>query len=260
MSATVIRSGPSGAAALGGCALLMSVGSGRLLGVEGEDTARRWVAPPGSTLKPLSLLALLDSKQLNPDESFFCPGRLTLNGHSLNCSHPYVAIPMNASRTIAYSCNCAVAHFAMRFETGELSRYLRRAGLVNVDAVTSGPASQLEALGESGIAVTALELLTAYRRLALRAADAQAAPIVEGLEGAVAFGTAQAARLDHISVAGKTGSLVTGSGAHAAWFAGFAPSRKPEVAVVVLVQGRSGGADAAPIAGGVLKNYFAGRS
>ena len=261
------------AAALGGCALLLNVGNGRMLVVEGSETARRWVAAPGSTIKPLSLLALLETDKLGGAEEYYCPGRLVLEGHALDCSHPYIGQPMNVSRAIAYSCNCAVAHFAQRFESGELGRHLVRGGLCSttrlvggwegtghVDMAAAGPACQLQALGEAGVTVTPLELLVAYRRLALRAGEARIEPIVEGLEGAVEFGTAQKAGVDRVRVAGKTGSVVTGAGAHAAWFAGFAPSRAPEVAVVVLVQGRSGGADAAPIAGQLLGGYFAGRT
>jgi len=265
--------GETGAAALGGCALLLNVRNGRTLVAEGSETACRWVAAPGSTMKPLSLLALLETDKLHAAEEYYCPGRLVLDGHTLDCSHPYIGEPMNASRAIAYSCNCAVTHFAQRFETGELGRYLVRGGFCSptrllagweatghVDMAAAGSACQLQALGESGVGVTPLELLVAYRRLALRATEARVAPILEGLEGAVEFGTAQKARADRVRVAGKTGSVMTASGAYAAWFAGFAPSRAPEVVAVVLVQGRSGGADAAPIAGQLLNGYFAGRA
>jgi penicillin-binding protein 2 len=262
----------TGAEALGGCALLLNLRDGRML-VEGANTARQWMASPGSTIKPISLLALIEANKLAAEEEYFCPGRLVLNGRSLDCTHPYTGVPMNVSRAVAYSCNCAVAHFAQRFETGELARNLERAGLCSVtrlirgeedigrvDALSAGPATQLQALGESGIAVTPLELLVAYKHLAMRALDRRVQPITEGLEGAVEFGTAQGARLDRVRVAGKTGSVVTVTGAHAAWFAGFAPSRAPVVATVVLVQGRSGGADAAPLAGRLLRDFFRGRA
>jgi cell division protein FtsI/penicillin-binding protein 2 len=44
-----------------------------------------------------------------------------------------------------------------------------------------------------------------------------------------------------------------------AWFAGFAPSREPSAVVTVMLQGRSGGADAAPVAGRILEAHLAGR-
>ena len=86
-------------------------------------------------------------------------------------------------------------------------------------------------------------------------------------------GTAFSARLDGIEVSGKTGTAeaeenksgVTEEvarwlkGDHA-WFAGYAPSRSPEVVVVVFLDhGGGGGKDAAPVAMRILKEYFAAR-
>ena len=84
-------------------------------------------------------------------------------------------------------------------------------------------------------------------------------PIVAGLEGAVEYGTAQNARIVNAKVAGKTGSAIDASGQPVAWFAGFFPSRTPEVVAVVMLRGRSGGADAAPIAGRIFESYRAGK-
>jgi len=83
-------------------------------------------------------------------------------------------------------------------------------------------------------------------------------------------GTAYEARLKDIEVSGKTGtaqvrrmgrsrqegSTLFGLGDHA-WFVGFAPSRQPEIAVVVLVEhGGLGGHVAAPIAMEIIRGYF----
>jgi stage II sporulation protein D len=153
---------------------------------------------------------------------------------------------MDVTRTIAFSCNCAVAHFAERFGAGELKDALSKAGLRATAADTI-----LQALGEEGVLVTPLELANAYRRLAQ-----QASPLIlDGLEGAVKYGTAQAAASLRMTVAGKTGSALTNRGLRAAWFAGFAPSRSPQVILVIAVQGRSGGADAAPAAPALFEKY-----
>jgi len=78
-------------------------------------------------------------------------------------------------------------------------------------------------------------------------------PVLAGMEDAVEFGTGQHARVSGTKVVGKTGSVRAADGAHLAWFAGFVPSVAPRYVVTVLLQGRSGGADAAPIAGRVLE-------
>lgn len=179
---------------------------------------------------------------------------------------------MRADTALAYSCNCFVAHVAERFDAGELARELTGLGLASPTGLldageVSGrvlPAQtpdrqRMQALGEDGVLVTLAGLTFAYRQLALRIHHPEMPPILAGLEGAVEFGTAQRARAPGAQVAGKTGSVRTASGAHIAWFAGFLPSRAPEVVVAVMLQGRSGGSDAAPVAGRILAEYRAGR-
>jgi cell division protein FtsI/penicillin-binding protein 2 len=251
-----------------GAALLVDVAGRKLIAVHGTELAGQSVAPPGSTLKPLVLAALLQARQMRSGEVFECPGELALAGRSFTCSHPPAAAPFGVASALAYSCNCFVAHFAARFAAGELARSLERAGLDSrtgwlgereasghIAAAAAGEGSQLQALGEDRVLVTLAELALAYRRLALTADG----PIREGLEQAVEFGTGHLARVQGMTVAGKTGSVRAGSGAHIAWFAGFAPSRAPEVVVAVMLQGRSGGADAAPVAGQILEAHRAGR-
>jgi cell division protein FtsI/penicillin-binding protein 2 len=177
---------------------------------------------------------------------------------------------------LAYSCNCFVAHFAQRFERGELAMALGRAGLASlpgllgprevngrIATVVGSEANQLQSLGEDSVLITLAGLAVGYRTLALSAGVSEMRPIVEGLESAVEYGTAQLACPDGLKkagvrIAGKTGSVRTPSGARIAWFAGFAPSRAPEVVVAVMLQGRSGGADAAPVAGRILEAWKAG--
>ena len=242
-----------------GAAVLLDVRSRRVIGVHAAAVAGRFLAPPGSTLKPFVLAALLRSGKLAVTESLLCPGKLTIAGRSFDCSHPRLDMPIRIDTALAYSCNYFVARMAERFSAGELARELARAGLPSgagrVRAVSGRDAVRLQALGEDGILITVAELAMAYRRLALDAAPS----IVAGLEGAVEYGTAQRAQVAGVKVAGKTGSAIAESGAPIAWFAGFAPSRDPEVVVTVMLQGRSGGSDAAPIAGRILGAYRAGR-
>jgi penicillin-binding protein 2 len=240
-----------------GAALLLDFRTRRPIAEEGSDFARWGLLPPGSTVKPFSLYALIEADKIDNGERFPCPVNLSIGGRSFACSHPPLGAPVGIATAIAYSCNCFVAHFAERFAPGELARPLVRFGFVAKPALTSD-SRRLQALGEDRVLVTPLALLMAYHRLASLAARPDMAPIVEGLEGAVEYGTAQLARVPGLRVGGKTGSVMTKAGAHA-WFAGFAPSRAPEVVVTVVVQGRSGGAEAAPIAGRILAAYQAGR-
>lgn len=256
----------------GGAALLIDVRTRRPIAVSGGALATRSLTPPGSTLKPFVLSALIKSGKLSASFSLPCPGRLTIGNRTLDCSHPPLAAPVRIDTAIAYSCNCFVAQVAARFEPGELARVLDSygfgspSGLIAGDeasgrvlAARSMDAQRLQALGEDGIVITAAELALAYRSLALQVARPEIQPILDGLEGAVEFGTAQHARVPGAKFAGKTGSVLTAAGEPIAWFAGFLPSRAPEVVVVVMLPGRSGGADAAPVAGRILAAHRAGR-
>jgi penicillin-binding protein 2 len=78
-----------------------------------------------------------------------------------------------------------------------------------------------------------------------------------GLEHVVEHGTARAARLADITIAGKTGTAQnTGADDHA-WFACYAPAEDPEIAVAVIVEnGGHGGSVAAPIARQLVRRWF----
>jgi membrane carboxypeptidase/penicillin-binding protein len=240
-----------------GAGVLLDVRSRRTIAMGAAAVADGFLAPPGSTLKPFVLAALLRNGKLSATEAWPCPGRLTIAGRSFDCSHPRLDFPMRVETAIAYSCNCFVARVAERFAPGELAGELARVGRIRPGA--GRDAVRLLALGEGGILTSAAELAMAYRGLALQAGRAEMQPIVAGMEGAVEYGTAQRAGVAGVKVAGKTGSVRTESGAPIAWFAGFVPSRAPEVVVTVMLQGRSGGSDAAPVGGRILAAYRAGR-
>lgn len=99
--------------------------------------------------------------------------------------------------------------------------------------------------------------------------------IRQGLVAAVnePHGTGKQARLQNITVAGKTGTAQVVNLSHVediedehkipykmrdhAWFTCYAPAEKPEIAVTVLIEhGQHGGSTAAPIAHKILKKYF----
>lgn len=86
------------------------------------------------------------------------------------------------------------------------------------------------------------------------------AAIKQGLRGVVAgaHGTARHIFIGMpVAVAGKTGTAETATAKPDAWFAAYAPSDAPELAVVVLIENAGqGSAVAAPIARQVFEAYF----
>lgn len=79
--------------------------------------------------------------------------------------------------------------------------------------------------------------------------------LTEAMVNVVEQGTGQAAKVKSVRVAGKTGSAeVGGSLKPHAWFAGFAPADKPQVAIAVIIENSGlGGQIAAPKAARLFK-------
>src|SRR5450759_4094308 len=136
--ASLLAAGSSGAWAKGferffegahGASVLVDRKTRRLMAAHAPELAGGSAAPPGSTLKPLVLNALLERGLLRADDGFPCPGDLRLGGRSFACSHPPLGAPVTVRTAIAYSCNCFAAHYASRFLAGELTRVLERWGL-----------------------------------------------------------------------------------------------------------------------------------
>jgi len=90
--------------------------------------------------------------------------------------------------------------------------------------------------------------------------------VQQGMEGAVAYGTATGAQVEGVRVAGKTGTaqfcddIKCGVGfaqPEHAWFAAFAPVENPEISIIIfLYDGGEGSQMAVPVAHEILKYYF----
>jgi len=95
--------------------------------------------------------------------------------------------------------------------------------------------------------------------------------IQQGMEGAVAYGTAPRARIEGLRVAGKTGTAqfcddiaveigICGVGLEQpthAWFAAYAPVEDPAISVLIfLYNGGEGSISAVPVAHDILEYYF----
>ena len=204
----------------------------RILTAQMADLA----GPPGSTLKPLVLQTLLERGRLGAEETFPCVGDLGWRAAPSPARTRRWPTAMTVRTAIAYSCNCFVAHFAARFAPGELTRELEGWGL----EARNAPAP-LQALGEEVVATPA-SLAAAFMRLA-------------AARDRVKQGMADAVALRH--GAARTGYQDSRSRERRAARAMPPGSRDlpNSVVIAVLVQGRSGGADAAPVAARILEAH-----
>ena len=89
--------------------------------------------------------------------------------------------------------------------------------------------------------------------------------LVEGMQKAASVGTARRVKVPGVSIAGKTGTgqwRNNNMNLNVAWFIGFGPVEKPEVAVAVLIEGIvpqdkiGGGLTATPVAQKMFQAYF----
>lgn len=83
------------------------------------------------------------------------------------------------------------------------------------------------------------------------------AVLSEGMRAVVERGSGQAAAVQGLAIAGKTGSAENPRGKPHAWFAGFAPASAPRIVVVAFIEhGFRGGIAAAPIVRQVFEAAF----
>lgn len=275
-----------------GAVVALDVSTGKLLAQWNIAVAAHRLEQPGSTVKPFVLMELLHAGRVQPDQRLACLRPLYIGGHRMDCTHSPAVTSLNAADAIAYSCNSYFSSVALRINTGELADAFQRAGFTSPTGLASDEAVgnvvrahseaelQLQALGNWGIQVTPLELLFAYRNLALQKLALQklslqnpdlqkpdlqeqsratldvAAPVFRGLEDSVRYGAAHAAQPAGTSAAGKTGTAsgVNAPGSHG-FFVGYAPADKPQVVLMVYLEhGR--GMDAAAIAGPIFTSYW----
>jgi cell division protein FtsI (penicillin-binding protein 3) len=234
---------------------------------------------PGSTIKPFTVLAGLESGLYNATTSLdTTPGTFRVGRHIVRDIHNYGLL--DVAGVIEKSSNVGVTKIALSIEPKQLWHVLNEVGFGQLTSVElpSEPSGRLNdfrgwreiehatlAFGY-GMSVTALQLARAYAAIAsggvLRPVSILRQPTaVEGvrvlaeptalavrdmLERAVKTGTGKAAGVYGYRVAGKTGTIHkhTANGYDAeqyrSLFAGFIPASAPRLVGVVVIDGPRG--------------------
>lgn len=253
-----------------GTVVVLNAHSGHVLAIYRSDVAARRVVAPGSTIKPFTLMALLQSGKVNAHTALMCKRHTNIDGHKLDCTHPVIAQPLTPATALAYSCNSYFTTVAVRLTPAQLQRALLRTGFGSssgsaadvtgsVQLAESPEQLQLQAIGEWGVQVTPSQMAGAYRKLALLEPKHNPTldPLFAGLEDSVAYGMADAAQPPgYMKVAGKTGTAPAAEGQWThAWFAGYAPSHNPDIVLVVFLERGHGGSDAAGVARAIFSAF-----
>jgi SpoIID/LytB domain protein len=284
-----------------GAVIVMDAQSGRLLVVINPQAAFAQASAPGSAIKPFTALASLRARLVDGRTRRFCRTRYAYQELTIDCPHQQSEVSFDLTQAMAYSCNYFFGKIGERLETDGFDAMLDSfgfgapTGVKTMQAEASGSLPQGEwhaghALGESEqLLVTPIQLITAYAALVnggrlfvpgqdepadfqtVERARVEVAPehrtlIVEGMKGAVRYGTAANAGLDTLplEVFGKTGTSTMTNDYHSqGWFVGFAAARDEdasaapesvELAVLVFLK-HSRGADSARVARSIFAEY-----
>lgn len=230
---------------------------------------------PGSTLKPFTIAAALESGKFTPTTLIdTTPGTVQVGAKTVQDARNYGLI--SVARVIEKSSNVGATKIALTLNKNKLWDMLKRVGFgeptgMRLPGEASGllnppsswvPIDQASLSYGYGISITPLQLARAY---AVFAADGRLAPLTllhrdaaattaqvlapeiaqqvrAMLELAVgSHGTGLAAQVPDYRVAGKTGTVrkLTVNGysedRYVAWFAGLAPASRPRLVMVVTI-------------------------
>jgi stage II sporulation protein D len=241
-------------AAKEGAALVLDSRSRAVVAQYGSAAALDEPHATGSAIKPLVALLALESGAIGPDMEVLCRRQ----SGPLGCSHPAALLPYRIEDALAFSCNYFFAEVGRRVGRARLEEGFRRIGL-QVEA--SDPA--LAATGAAGVRASPRQLLALMMDMAagrLRFRSAHTALVKSALARAVRDGTAKAASVAGLAIAGKTGTAAWPGTPYrnSGWFVGWAPADEPRLALVVWVK-TGEGKQAAALAGRILRGYLGSR-
>lgn len=278
-----------------GSAIVINPSTGEILAAWNLSQSMRDAYPPGSTAKIVEAAAALEEGLMTPRDRIVCRRIPPLLGSAYRCTHPPAPQGFTVSSALANSCNYFFTLVSLRLNAESLLHWYSVFGFgtpVELDGSAGSPGGvrlargprekALQAIGERDVVATPAELLEAYvlianhgtawglhtRRHGKRSTEpfrrivlgqSTRCTILKGLVACVRRGTCHAAAVPGVVVAGKTGtaSALDGSGVTHAWFVGFAPAEKPRIALVVFLERGTGEHTAAPLAGRLLRHYFA---
>ncbi|HEX8113600.1 MAG TPA: penicillin-binding transpeptidase domain-containing protein, partial [Kofleriaceae bacterium] len=249
--------------ATGAIAIVLDARTGAVLAAatRGDGDARA-ARSPGSTMKPFTFAAVLEAGIVDAGARIDCEnGTRRYGDRTLADASPHGTLDLGG--VLAVSSNVCTAKLAEPLGD-RLAESLRRyhfAAPAHIDTRSLEGASI--ALGE-GIRASALDVAAGYTAFAdggvYHAPDGNSERVMRSdtartvmtmLDRVVndADGTGQAARIDGIRVAGKTGTAQSRGGRHYASFIGIVPADAPRFVVLVGVDGvtGAGGKVAAPV-------------
>lgn len=291
---TLRRAALSALGAREGTIIMLDARTGRVRAVVNPRLAYEETFAPGSTIKPFTMLTALRTGVLSAESRTFCHQSFKHEDFKITCAHAPSKTAFGPTQALAYSCNYFFGRAGEHLDAETFTRTLASfgfgvptGGVAEREAAGRLPSRDhwrvADALGESEqLLVTPAQLVAAYaalfngghlyaprrapsegfgprERAGIEIEPGQRALLVEGMRGAVAYGTAARADLNTLPayVFGKTGtSTPPGDFRTQGWFVGLDAEREadgvvtPEsvgIAVLVFLK-RGHGVEAAELA------------
>ena len=281
-------------AAREGAIVVLDPQTGLIRAVVNSELAFKSAFPPGSTIKTFTALAALRAGVITEDTRIRCRRKYKRDDVIDACVHPPKLPPFNPAEALAYSCNYFFAATGERLDGGTFVQLLHEFGFgrptglegenESTGVIARGRWQPQSPLGEGPfLQVTPVQLAIAYAalfnggallkpnydgvrkvRAQLRIGDKERSTLLEGMRGAVSFGTAEKAGLDSLPVyiIGKTGtSTQLGGFRTQGWFVGiaFEPDSPPDPEnaqlLVVVYLKNAHGSDAAKLARPIFEDF-----
>lgn len=270
--------------------------SGRGGGIQ-RNRAVTDVLEPGSTIKPFTVAAALESGKFTVDDVIdTAPGRFNVGRYVVRDYRNYGELTL--AGILEHSSNIGASKIALQLERELIWKTFDRLGfgrapLIEFPGAVSGSfphfsgwsvVRQATVSYGYGISTTVLQLARAYAALANNGlmpevtfqklngeprlervfSDRIAEDVRAMLESVVSSGTGKAAQIPGYSVAGKTGTThISENGSYAddryiSQFAGMAPAANPSMVVVVVVKEPRGKYFGGEVAAPVFSRIMAG--
>lgn len=238
------------------------------------DRTERVAFYPGSVFKMVVAAAALEEKLVTPGEVFTCTGSYSFNDQTqIKCLHEHG--PVTLAEAIGKSCNTTFVQLGLRLGPDKLVEYAARLGFVININNQSPPAKVGNAsIGQEGVLVSPMQIANLYATIArggyyqsprivkeirnnqgeviqeyplkppVRVISTETCDILrEALVQAVQTGSGRAGWVEKEGTAGKTGTAQANDEDKViAWFAGFSPIDNPRLAIAVMVEENSQGA------------------
>jgi stage II sporulation protein D len=111
-----------------GTIVVLDAQTGRLRAIVNERLASEVAFPPGSAVKPFTLLAALREKIVDADTRLLCRKHYRRGATEFTCSHPVYKTLFDPAHALAHSCNYFFAHLGERLDAKDFSATLAAFG------------------------------------------------------------------------------------------------------------------------------------